>query len=128
MRARTVRNKGFVRTYDPQESEKLGLRLYLKSKKPPYFESVPLKVEVVFVMPISLTLNKKRRQMAINGSLYHIKRPDIDNLIKFIYDVCNGIVWKDDSQVVDEYAKKVYGEVSRTLLWITVLENEELAP
>ena len=30
----------------------------------------------------------------------HLKRPDLDNLAKFCLDCCNGILFKDDSQVV----------------------------
>lgn len=35
---------------------------------------------------------------------YPIARPDLDNLLKPLLDACNGILWKDDSQVVQ------YGE------------------
>lgn len=29
----------------------------------------------------------------------HNKRPDIDNLMKFVNDALNGVLWRDDSQI-----------------------------
>jgi Holliday junction resolvase RusA-like endonuclease len=37
------------------------------------------------------------------------KRPDLDNLLKGFLDSGNGILWVDDSQIVDLYIKKRYG-------------------
>ena len=31
----------------------------------------------------------------------HTTKPDVDNFAKQALDICNGIVWKDDAQVVD---------------------------
>jgi Holliday junction resolvase RusA-like endonuclease len=39
------------------------------------------------------------------------KRPDIDNSVKAVLDSMNGIVYKDDIQVVRLSAKKVYSLV-----------------
>jgi Holliday junction resolvase RusA-like endonuclease len=33
-------------------------------------------------------------------------RPDIDNYIKSVLDLCNGVLWKDDSQIVSIEAEK----------------------
>jgi len=41
---------------------------------------------------------------------FPITRPDADNFLKGILDGCNGIVWKDDSQVVEIRASKVYAD------------------
>lgn len=37
-------------------------------------------------------------------------RPDLDNLIKSIKDGLNGIVWRDDCQIVSVTADKTYGD------------------
>ena len=37
-------------------------------------------------------------------------RPDLDNLIKALTDACNGIVWRDDAQIVRLMAEKRYSE------------------
>lgn len=37
-------------------------------------------------------------------------RPDIDNYVKSILDLCNGRVWKDDSQIVFLEAEKAWAK------------------
>lgn len=37
-------------------------------------------------------------------------RPDIDNYVKAIFDLCNGLAWKDDSQIVFMDAKKAWSK------------------
>ncbi len=49
-------------------------------------------------------------QMGRNGKeLYHTKRPDIDNLAKAVKDALKGIVYADDSQIVEAHLYKQYG-------------------
>ena len=44
----------------------------------------------------------------------HTVKPDIDNLIKLVFDVFNGVVWVDDAQITQVYASKEYGAIPRT--------------
>ena len=37
-------------------------------------------------------------------------KPDLDNIIKAVLDGCNGVVFRDDKQVVSIHAAKEYGE------------------
>ena len=39
-----------------------------------------------------------------------VRRADLDNLIKAVADGCNGIVWRDDAQIVSLRARVVYGD------------------
>jgi Holliday junction resolvase RusA-like endonuclease len=38
----------------------------------------------------------------------HICKPDLDNLVKALLDACNGILYHDDSQVIEINATKEY--------------------
>lgn len=50
---------------------------------------------------------------------YYCKsRPDIDNYIKFVMDCLNGIIYKDDSQVVHVEATKIYSTDPQTIIII----------
>jgi len=50
-------------------------------------------------------------QMGKNGkAVYHTKKPDIDNLAKAVKDALKGIIYKDDSQIVEAHLFKQYGE------------------
>lgn len=48
---------------------------------------------------------------AKSSKLTHVtKRPDLDNLIKPILDALNGVAFVDDSQIVQIYASKKFGD------------------
>jgi len=102
-----VRHKGlshYVGAYDPQKcksfkevvawhtkiiSMERGLREPLKD---------PIAISLVF-------------QMGENGKeRYHTKKPDVDNLAKAVKDALRGIVYHDDSQIVEAHLYKTYGE------------------
>lgn len=65
----------------------------------PLFEG-PLRVEIVIVLPISVSWPAKRRQAALDDREQPTKKPDYDNYAK-ILDALNGIVWFDDAQIVE---------------------------
>jgi len=50
----------------------------------------------------------RRQRLAIAGGLMPTTKPDKDNVIKAVYDGCNGVVWRDDVQVVDGVQRKRY--------------------
>jgi Holliday junction resolvase RusA-like endonuclease len=37
-------------------------------------------------------------------------RPDIDNYIKSVFDLCNGVIWKDDTQIVYVESTKAWAK------------------
>ena len=61
-----------------------------------------VKVRVVFALPRPKSLAKKVSA--------HIKRPDIDKLARAALDALSGVIWRDDSQVVELVASKSYAE------------------
>ena len=67
----------------------------------------PLALSIVATWPIPPSWPKKRREAAT----FKASKPDADNVAKAIGDACNGIVWVDDSQVVDLRCVKRYGAV-----------------
>ncbi|MCI3922444.1 RusA family crossover junction endodeoxyribonuclease [Paenibacillus sp. TRM 82003] len=68
-------------------------------------------VKVTFYMPIPQSLSQKK-QREMNGT-YHTKKPDIDNLVKALFDGANGIIWRDDNQVVRVETEKRYSDDPR---------------
>ncbi len=55
--------------------------------------------------------SKRKQAAALAGQVYPTTKPDKDNIIKAIYDGLNGVVWKDDVQVVEGIQRKRYGAV-----------------
>lgn len=75
--------------------------------------------EFVFSPPPSWSQVRKDR---IFGQP-HDSKPDLSNLIKFIEDALNGIVWLDDRLIVGFTARKQYGKVPLTK--VTVLDASQ---
>lgn len=95
--------KHFVGAYDPAKckSFKEVIAWYAKLKAMEHGLKKALKD------PISIKLIF---QMGENGKeKYHTKRPDIDNLAKAVKDALKGIIYADDSQIVEAYICKSYG-------------------
>ncbi|MBC8522204.1 MAG: RusA family crossover junction endodeoxyribonuclease [Methanomicrobia archaeon] len=62
----------------------------------------PLRVFLSFYLKKSKGLSKR--------IVHHVKRGDIDNYVKSILDALEGVIYKNDSQVVELHATKSYGE------------------
>ncbi len=58
--------------------------------------------------PVPQSWSKKKQRMALSGEVKPTTKPDIDNYLKSVLDGCNGIIFKDDSQVTYVTASKVY--------------------
>ena len=74
----------------------------------------PLKVFLQFTMPIPASVTKKRLKSILDGMEVHTKKPDLDNLIKATLDGMSGIVFDNDSQIVNISATKKYGTHPQT--------------
>lgn len=70
----------------------------------------PLSIEISFRMPIPKSASKKLRQDMIQLSVYHVKKPDIDNLTKSVLDALNGAAWEDDKQICEMVVRRIYAE------------------
>lgn len=115
----------FINAYDPKEKLKVGVQWQIRSiyKNEPL--TVPVALDIIFFMPIPASQSGiKKRQMA-NGIIAHTKKPDIDNLQKFYCDCMKKIVFKDDAQIVEIRAKKIYSNKSGTLIRIIPLSDEK---
>jgi Holliday junction resolvase RusA-like endonuclease len=83
----------------------------------------PVGVYLYIRLPIPQSYSKKRKEACLSGQEKPIKKPDIDNLAKSILDGINGVIWKDDSQIVSLHITKVYASGTG----VDVLVKEELA-
>ena len=71
-------------------------------------------------MPVPCSLSKPKKKALLAG-FYHLKRPDVDNLLKLVCDALNGVAWKDDSDIASIFAVKGYSEHPRTEIEIKYL-------
>lgn len=82
----------------------------------------PICLKARFYMPVPCSLSKPKKQALLDG-FYHLKRPDVDNLLKLVCDALNGVAWKDDCDIVSMFAVKGYSEYPRTEIEIKYLTN-----
>lgn len=102
---------GFARAYTPAKTRSYEDRLRMAAEvemdcarllEGPLF----VWIEAVFVIPKSWS--KKKQALAMSNDLLPTGKPDVDNILKIV-DALNGVVWKDDSQIVSAQIAKFYG-------------------
>jgi len=114
--------------YDRQKREKERVQWQIKGQFKEELLTMPLKIRFIFRMPIPKSTSGPVRREMLNGVFHHSKKPDLDNLEKFILDTMNGVVYKDDCQVCSVKKDKLYSEHPGTLIEIypcTRNNNEE---
>ena len=70
----------------------------------------PLEAVLDVRFPVPVSWSKARRARALAGAEWHTSKPDADNVAKAILDACNGVVFRDDSQIVMLTATKEFSE------------------
>jgi len=103
--------------FDTQSQEKLilGLALNQQHSDMPFYTK-PICMDITFFMPLP------RKKKISNYPLYHVQRPDIDNLCKLILDAATGVLWQDDKVISKLIAQKIYDGKPRIEFTITPLE------
>lgn len=83
----------------------------------------PVMVELRVNLSVPKSWSKKKQAAALAGQVMPTKKPDFDNVLKAICDGLNGVVWKDDVQVVDVFARKRFGATPGVHVRIVPLEE-----
>jgi Holliday junction resolvase RusA-like endonuclease len=82
----------------------------------------PVMIEIRVLLSIPKSWSKKKQAAALAGEVMPTKKPDFDNVLKAICDGLNGVVWKDDVQVVDVFARKRFAATPGVHVRIVPLE------
>jgi Holliday junction resolvase RusA-like endonuclease len=111
---------GEVKTYDPNIDDKRMFQWMAISKfNPKKPLTLPIYIDVTFCFkrPKShYSTGKNSGMLKENVPDFHDKKPDLDNLIKFVKDSLNKIYWKDDSLIIGIRSVKIYGDKPYTKL------------
>ena len=114
-RARYVKRGNFVQAYTPEKT-----RTYETLIRDAAIEAMgtsePLETPVTLYLyirvPIPKSYSKKKVEACLNGLDQPIKKPDASNILKSVEDGMNGIVYKDDSQIINLHVTKVYSTLA----------------
>jgi len=112
-RPRFARMGGFVKTYTDAKTKSYEELVALSAKQAMGASKpllTPLEAFIYISLPIPSSYSKKRKEACLSGLEKPTKKPDIDNVAKIVLDSLNGIVYKDDTQIVSLHCTKVYGE------------------
>lgn len=116
-RHRSFRAGRFIRTYDPNEKAKENFLKTIQDKAPerPIDKPIELQVDFYFARPKNhYRTGKFAGRLKDNAPAWHISRPDLTNLVKFVEDSLNGIFWRDDSTIARVRTNKLYSDKPRT--------------
>lgn len=123
-RFRKRRNK--TTCYTPKKTvnyEELVKLEYMRQCKSHYFgDDTALSVSLVIWYPIAMRTRKDIKIDMLSGILKPTKKPDIDNVVKIICDSLNGVAYKDDAQIVEIHAYKLYSENPRVEVEISLYD------
>lgn len=108
------------KVYNDQKSEMLVQYLSLKSQhgKQSLFQD-PIHLDVTFIFQVPQSYTKKKQESMINKP--YEGRPDLDNLVKMLMDICTGALYTDDKIITSISAEKRYGPHAKTIFTITKL-------
>lgn len=122
-RPRATGRGKFIRMYDPPKSKKYKeyVKEVAKEYAPPEPLEQPLRVRMIISRKYLKSWTKRKRRQAEDGVLLPITRPDLSNLCKGIEDALNGLIWKDDSQVIELSLSKIYDEEDYALVEIQTI-------
>jgi Holliday junction resolvase RusA-like endonuclease len=120
-RPRFARRGRFVQVYNPSKTEQYEqlVRLIAKStySMDPIETAIAIHFSYYFSIPKSFT--KTKRNLAVQNLIHPIIKPDWDNLGKLSADAMNGLIYKDDCQIIDARVQKFYSLDPRAelLIW-----------
>lgn len=104
-RPRFSSGKVYNPTFARDQKDRMILKMQYRGLKP--IES-PVSVSMTFHLPIPQSASKRKKN-AILGD-FCVGSMDLDNLVKQYLDIMNQIIIKDDRQVINLLAKKIYSD------------------
>ena len=113
-RPRYSRRGDYVHTYTPRNTQVFEQAIQYHCKTacrkdfPKYDRDTPVKVSVTIAVGIPKSWSKKKREQAIENEILPTKKPDLDNVLKSLFDAMNGFAYEDDAQIVEIYAERFY--------------------
>lgn len=120
-RSRIVSNR--IMTYDIQQSEKIKTKIdiaeQMKDKGLKALPDAPISMSINNFTPMPKSWSRRRME-AMEGKPC-ITRPDIDNYVKFYFDVMNEVVYSDDRIIARLFAQKMYSKNPRVEITLSTI-------
>lgn len=75
---------------------------------PPFKDAVDVSICAYYPIAKSNIKTKAQRKAWEEGRLFPTIKPDLDNVVKSIFDALNGLAWIDDKQITGMLVSKIY--------------------
>mgnify|MGYP003987240795 FL=1 len=108
-RPRLSSRGGFARAYDPPKSRswKAFVADYAERAMKKAGLETPMDGPIIVRIRFGFPLPKSQHRKTPKPMMWHMKRPDLDNLYKGVIDAMEGIVYHRDSEIVKVIMDKV---------------------
>ena len=114
-RPRFVRKNGVSFTPRKTRLTEAAIKYFLAEKKAVMFpEDVPLSVSLIFQYHRPKSVKKSQH--------WKLTKPDLDNSIKLL-DAAEGILFRNDNQIVEIHAQKLYDDEEGIFIHIETIED-----
>lgn len=126
-RPRAVKMRKGIRMYTPPKTKAYEEACAVEAKVAMHGAeplSGPVEIQMQIFVKIPTSYNKAKREACRLGKIVPTSSADIDNVAKSVMDSFNGIVWKDDSQVVDAHLTKRFADEPCVIAIVTPLDLE----
>lgn len=110
-RPRFQRLGNFVKTYTDKDTvnyENLVRLSFIESGCKPYDSEAQLNAIVKIYIATPKSTSKKKLQLMLEGKIRPTKKPDIDNVLKSLFDGLNKVAYNDDTQIISVLCEKYY--------------------
>jgi len=111
-------------TYTPKRTRDAESEIAFQAKQE--WVGDPLSGAVSIIATFNVRIPKswpKKKKERLRGRFCVQKRGDLDNYVKLLADALNGIIWEDDSQIVEIFAAKVWSDEGSILLKVQEVDN-----
>lgn len=116
-RPRVTASRGkFAHAYTPQKTKDFENAIRFEfiasncEQMPVYKREQSLKAAVLIGASIPKSYSKKKQALCRDGIIVPAKKPDVDNVLKAVFDALQGYAYEDDSQIVVIHAEKIYSQ------------------
>jgi Holliday junction resolvase RusA-like endonuclease len=120
-RPKFARRGNFVKTYTDAKTASYEdqIRFYaLRAMGDTKAIQGAVRVFISIRMSVPKSYSVKRREACLSGSEKPLKKPDWDNVAKSICDAMNGIIYVDDTQIIEAHVTKQYAAQSQVVVLI----------
>lgn len=123
-RPKFARRGNFVTTYTPEKTASYENLVKLKAETAMLGRQLidgPVSVTVGIYVTPPASWSQKKQRAALASEIFPTSKPDVDNVIKGIFDAMNGVVWRDDKQACDVFVIKRYADTARATVQVREL-------